>query len=508
MTRSTEHQSTLPVRAIPLNNASLAAIPATVRTPTYARASLVPAIVHIGVGGFHRAHQALYLDDLACAGVTLDWGLCGVGLLPQDKAMSKALTPQDCLYTLVERSAVRESPRVVGTITRYLFAPEHCEEVLRTLESERTRVVSLTITEGGYNFNQVTGEFDASNAGVQADLANPGSPTTVFGYLCEALNRRRLSGTAPFSVLSCDNVENNGITARKVVVAFASLRDGALARWIEDNVAFPNSMVDRITPATAAADREMVAARFGIDDAWPVMAEPFRQWVVEDRFCNGRPPLEEAGVQLVDDVHPYELMKMRLLNASHQAMAYLGYLCGYRYVDDLMSDAQFRVFIARLMDEEVTQHLAPVPGVDLAAYKRTLIERFSNPKVRDQVLRLCFDASSRMPKFLLPTLAQALATGQPAALLTLSVAGWFRFLSGVDETGQPIPLEDQMADDLRQRAVQGKTDPRPLLDVRSLFGDLKENRRFVATLEEMLGTLYQKGAQATLAHYLGRGSNA
>jgi mannitol 2-dehydrogenase len=213
-----------------------------------------------------------------------------------------------------------------------------------------------------------------------------------------------------------------------------------------------------------------------------------------------------VGVQLVGDVHPYELMKMRLLNASHQAMAYLGYLCGYRYVDDLMSDAQFRTFIARMMDEEVTQHLEPVPGVDLGAYKRSLIERFSNPKVHDQVLRLCYDASSRMPKFLLPTLAQGLAGGQPTVLLTLAVAGWFRFLSGTDEQGQPIPLEDQMRDELHTRAVQGKTDPRPLLGVRSVFGDLQDNQRFVTSLEEMLGMLYRAGARATLVHYLHHGA--
>ncbi len=504
MTPPSDPQSAAAVRAIPLSNSGLHAISGRVRTPSYARQDLVPAIAHIGVGGFHRAHQALYLDDLASSGASLDWGVCGIGLLPQDKRMEVALQSQDCLYTLVERSAELEHPRVIGSITQYMFAPEHRDEVLDTLASDRTRIVSLTITEGGYNFNQITGEFEASNPDVVADLEHPAMPSTVFGYLCEALNRRRLSGKPPFTVLSCDNVERNGAIAKRVIVAFATLRDPSLANWIDANVAFPSAMVDRITPATADADREMVATRFGIRDAWPVMCEPFRQWVIEDHFCNGRPPLEEVGVQFVEDVHPYELMKMRLLNASHQAMAYLGYLCGYRYVDDLMSNAQLRTFIARLMDEEITQHLAPVPGVDLTAYKRSLIERFSNPKVRDQVLRLCFDASARMPKFLLPTLAEGLATGQPTALLTLSVAGWFRFLDGVDEQGQPIPIEDRMKSELTRRALQGKEDPRPLLEMRSLFGALLDNPHFIAALEEALGMLYSQGARATLEHYLER----
>jgi mannitol 2-dehydrogenase len=506
MTSSSDQQTAAATRAIPLSNANLGAISAAVSTPSYARNRLVPSIAHIGVGGFHRAHQELYLDDLANSGVSLDWGVCGIGLLPPDKRMEEALLSQDCLYTLVERSADREHPRVIGALTQYLFAPEQREHALQTLAGDQTRVVSLTITEGGYNFDQVTGEFDASSPDVIADLEHPETPSTVFGYLCEALNRRRLAGRPPFTVLSCDNVQSNGSTAKRVIVAFATLRDPSLAAWIDGNVAFPNAMVDRITPATEDRDREMVASRFGIRDAWPVMAEPFRQWVIEDQFCNGRPPLEEVGVQFVDNVLPYELMKMRLLNASHQAMAYMGYLCDYRYVDDLMSDPQFRTFIARMMDKEITQHLAPVPGIDLVAYKRSLIERFSNPKVRDQVLRLCFDASARMPKFLLPTLAEGLASGQPTQLLTLAVAGWLRFLSGTDEHAQPIPIEDQLRTELNRRALQGKADPRPLLEMRSLFGGLSENERFVAALEDALGMLYRSGARATLTHYLQRGS--
>jgi fructuronate reductase/mannitol 2-dehydrogenase len=287
-----------------------------------------------------------------------------------------------------------------------------------------------------------------------------------------------------------------------MILSFASLRDEALSAWIAANVAFPNGMVDRITPQTTDSDRAMVAATFGIDDAWPVMTEPFIQWVLEDSFCNGRPPLEEVGVQIVSDVHPYEMMKIRLLNASHQAMGYLGYLCGYRYVHEVMGDPLFQAFIARLMDAEVTPLLPPVPGVDLGEYKRTLIERFANPKIGDQLARICTDGSARMPKFLLPSVAEALASGRPHRLLTLAVAGWFRYLRGVDEDGQPIALQDQMASELQAHAVAGQDDPRPLLSIHSLFGDLAQNETFVGELAECLRDVSALGARAALSAYL------
>jgi mannitol-1-phosphate/altronate dehydrogenase len=454
------------------------------------------------VGGFHRAHQAVYLDTLAALDINRAWGLTGVGLLPQDKRMQQALLPQQGLYTVVVRGAAEESARVIGSITRYLFAPEQRDVVLAVLSDPATRLVTLTITEGGYGYNQVTGEFDPATPGVAQDLAAPAQPSTVFGYLVEALDRRRKAGTPPFSVLSCDNVQGNGALARRVFTAFAALRDDRLATWIEASVAFPNCMVDRITPQTTDEDRTMVERTYGILDGWPVMTEPFTQWIVEDTFCNGRPSLEDVGVQFVGDVHPYEAMKLRLLNASHQALAYLGYLCGYRLVHEVLADPLFPPYLARMMDEEVTPLLAPVPGVDLVAYKATLLERFANPKIRDQVLRLCQDASNRMPKFLLPSLHEALAAGRPPRLLTLALAGWFRFLSGIDEQGAPIPLDDMLASTLQPLARQGRDDPRPLLGLHQLFGDLDQHPAFVADLSEALRLLYTEGAHATLAHYL------
>jgi mannitol-1-phosphate/altronate dehydrogenase len=490
------------VPAQPLNESTLRTLAAAIAVPTYNRARLKTAILHLGVGGFHRAHQAVYLDSLAGQRISQEWGLTGVGLLPQDKRMEQALLPQQCLYTLVVRGAEDESAQVIGSLTRYLFAPEQREAVLQALADPETRIVSLTITEGGYGYNQVTGEFDPATPGVQQDLATPGQPSTVFGYLAEALDRRRKTGTPPFSVLSCDNVQGNGELARKVFTSFARLRDERLADWMERNVAFPNCMVDRITPQTTDEDRAMVESTFGIRDNWPVMTEPFMQWIVEDTFCNGRPPLEEVGVQFVADVHPYEAMKLRLLNADHQALAYLGYLCGYRLVHEVMADPLFPLYLARMMDEEVTPLLAPVPGVDLTAYKATLIERFANPKIRDQVLRLCYDASNRMPKFLLPSIHEALASGRPYRLLTLAVAGWFCFLTGTDEQGAPIPLDDALAGTLQPLALQGRDDPRPLLGLHQLFGDLNQHPAFVAELGTALRMLYAEGAHETLAHYL------
>jgi mannitol-1-phosphate/altronate dehydrogenase len=360
-----------------------------------------------------------------------------------------------------------------------------------------THIVSLTITEGGYLVDDKTGVFDATNPAIQADV-DRASPRTVFGYIVAGLERRRKAGLAPFTVLSCDNLPGNGAVARTAVVSFARLGDDALAAWIETNVAFPNGMVDRITPQTTDADRAMLAEVFGIADAWPVVTEPFKQWVIEDHFSDGRPPLEEVGVQIVPNVHPYETMKLRLLNASHQAMAYLGYLAGYRYAHEVMGDADFVNFLSRFMDVEVTPLLPPVPGIDLADYKRTLLERFANPKIADTLARLATDGSDRMPKFVLPSLSEALAQGRPHRLLTLVVAGFCRYLRGVDEQGQPIALQDGRADELGTLANQGRADPRPLLAVQRVFGDLGQHETWVAELTAALRELEEIGARAVI----------
>src|SRR5579864_1405443 len=488
------------VDAHALNEASLASIGAPVITPTYDRRQLRPAIVHLGVGGFHRAHQAVYLDDLAERRITTVWGERGVGLLPPDVRMADALVPQDCLYTVVARSAGADDARIIASMTQYAFAPADPERVLSMLTEPATRIVSLTITEGGYNVDDKTGEFDDHNPTVQADATRGDTPPqTAFGYVCEGLARRRANGTPPFTVLSCDNLQGNGKIARTAFTSFGRMRDANLAAWVEANVAFPNAMVDRITPQTTDADRSMVANTFRIQDKWPVVTEPFRQWVIEDAFSMGRPPVEEVGAQIVSDVHPYETMKLRLLNGSHQAMAYLGYLCGYRYADETMADAHLRTFIARLMDDEVTGLLPPVPGIDLTDYKKTLLERFANPKIKDTLARLATDGSDRMPKFVLPSVSEALVQGKPHRLLTLVVAAFIRYLRGIDEQHQPITLNDARADELRPLAQATPGDPRPILGVRRVFGDLGDNQAWTAELTEAIGELDRRGTRAVVA---------
>lgn len=479
-----------------LNEDALSTIDSRIETPTYDRRYLRPSIVHLGVGAFHRAHQAVYLDDLAVTGS--DWGEVGVGLLSQDRAVAEALQPQQGLYTLLVRGADGDTARIIGSLLAYRFAPLQPDAVLDTLTAPSTRLVTMTITEGGYNVDETTGRFHAENGAVQADLQYPRCPSTVFGYLAEALDRRRRAGIGPLSILSCDNLQGNGDITRTALVSFARLRDEALATWIERHVAFPNSMVDRITPQTTELERKFVAREFGLVDRWPVVTEPFRQWVVEDVFSNGRPALERVGAQMVTDVYPYETMKMRLLNASHVAMGYLGCVAGYRTVNAIMGDRSFRTFIQRQMHEEVAPLLPPVPGIDLDSYQRTLMERFSNPRIDDQVARICLDGSAKVPKFLLPALQAALDEERPHRQLTLALGGWLRYLAGVDDCGEEIMVQDARSAELQSLARQGGDDPRPLLGQRDLFGDLADCEAFVIDLQSALRTLYASGVRDTL----------
>lgn len=482
--------------AVPLCQDTLAQLAGRVRVPTYDRNALTPAVVHFSVGGFHRAHQLVYLDDLAERGET-GWGVVGVGL--RSPAMRDALLPQDHLYTVVERSRDGERARVIGSMVDYHYAPDAPATVLAALTDERTRLVTMTVTGTAYRLDPRTGEFDPDDDDVRADLQDPHHPRSLFGYLVEALDRRRRAGQRPFTVLSCDNMQANGAAARAAVVGFARLRDEQLARWIAEHVTFPGSMVDRITPSTSEADREDIARRFGVADRWPVVTEPFSQWVLEDAFCNGRPPLEDVGVQFVQDVEPYELMKTRLLNASHSALGHLGQLAGHVRMDEVMADPDLSEYVSRLMAEEIAPLLPAPAGIDLDQYRRSLLQRLADPALADQLERLCRRGSSKVPLYLLPSLRAALANGHPAELLTLAVAGFCRHLRGVDLQGRPYPLHDERAEELRALAVAGGTDPRPLLGVRSVFGDLGDSPTFVEALTAALQQLDRDGVRATLA---------
>ena len=484
---------------LPLGLATLAAAAERVATPEYDPAQVSTGVVHFSVGGFHRAHMAMYHDALLGAGGSREWGICGVGVMPADSAMRDALGAQDGLYTLVERHGDGTSQaRVVGAIREYLFVPDDPEAVIEKLAAPATRIASLTVTEGGYHRHPDTGEFDLEDPDIARDLQPGAVPRTTFGLITEALRRRRSRELPPLTVMSCDNLEGNGELTRAAVTTFARARDPELADWIEREVRFPSSMVDRITPQTTDADREDVRTRFGIDDRWPVVCEPYAQWVLEDRFAAGRPAYEDVGVQVVDDVRPYELMKLRLLNASHQALGYFAYLCGHRLVHEAAQDPLFRSFLLGYMDEEATPTLEAVPGVDLHAYKRTLVDRFSNAGVADTVARLCASSSDRIPTWLVPVIRENLAAGGEIRRSAAVVASWARYAEGVDEQGKPIEIVDRLRDRLTAAARRQREDPTAFIQAADLFGPLASEPRFVEAYTQALDLLHERGARACL----------
>ena len=482
-----------------LSQEVLSQLPTDVVIPRYDRSTITPGILHFGVGAFHRSHQALTIDRLLTQGLAQDWGIVGVGLLQSDKRMSDSLNPQDCLYTLITKHPDGQVHyQVIGSIIEYLYAPENPDAVLARLVDPAIRIVSLTITEGGYSFDRVTGEFDPTTPGVAEDLQGSPHPISAFGYIVEGLRRRRANGTPAFTVQSCDNIQGNGEVAKKMIIEFAQRKDPELAEWISTHVVFPSSMVDRITPVTAPADIELASRKLGVEDHWPVPCEPFFQWVVEDHFPTGRPPFEKAEVQMVSDVMPYELMKLRLLNASHQGLCYFGRLSGYTYVHEVMEDPLIVTLLRRYMDEEATPTLAPVPGVDLNEYKDQLIERFSNSQVLDTVARLAAESSDRIPKWLLPVVREQLKVNGPVELSAAIVASWARYDEGIDEQGNPIEVVDPLRDELIAIAKTQRENPIAFIQNTKLFGDLGSNPSFTKPYLTVLNSLHVDGAQKTL----------
>ncbi len=484
--------------SVSLCQRTLGDIDAQVARPTYDRSKVSPGIVHLGVGGFHRAHEAMYLDALMNEGRALDFGIVGVGVLPHDERIVDTLNGQDGLYTLVQKHPDGSlEPRVIGSLLRMLHAPSDPEAVVAQMTDPAIRIVSLTITEGSYLIDQVTGEFEADHPSIQADLQSGAVPTTAFGLIVEALRRRHSNGTTPFTVMTCDNLPGNGDTAHLSIVAFARCKNAELADWIDREVPFPNCMVDRITPVTASADIEALEEKFGLIDGWPVVCEPFTQWVLEDKFIDGRPSWEDAGVQVVEDVIPYELMKLRLLNASHQALCYLGYLSGYRYAHEVAGDELFVKFLLGYMEFEGSPTLPEVPGVDLVAYRKELVSRFANPEVRDTLARLCAESSDRIPKWLVPVIRADLQAGRPVDRSALVVASWARYAEAVDEDGQPIEIVDHRKEAVMASAAD-KSDPLAFVRDTTLFGDLADHSAFTEPYLSGLKSLHEVGAYATL----------
>jgi mannitol 2-dehydrogenase len=459
------------IAAQPLNDRSLLRHARHVSIPTYDRSTLTPGVVHISVGAFHRSHQAVYFDDLARRGLGDGWAITGVALHRRD--LKAALDSQDGLYTVVSRGPAGDSARVVGVLTRYLYAPQQRSAVLAALSDRRTRLVTLTITTDGYDVDLQTGAFAGDHPAIRGDLSHPASPCSALGYLVEALDRRRRAGLPPFTVLSCDNLVNNGAIARAAVIGMAGRRDRRLAAWIDERGAFPGSLVDRITPGTTDADRAMVERAFGVRDRCPVMTEPFSQWVIEDAFCDGRPPLDKVGAQFVDDVSPHALAKTRLLNASHVALGHLGALAGYTRLDETMSDPILAGFVRSMMNDEIAPLLPPI-GIDLHQYTACLGNRFANPKLADPLARLCRNGSAKVTTHLVPSVRDARALGRPSRLLTLAVAGWIRYLRSGDRG-----LRHLLADE-------------------SVFGPLARCAEFAADVSRDLAELEADGVHTAL----------
>nr|WP_209007310.1 mannitol dehydrogenase family protein [Roseibium litorale] len=468
--------------------------------PSYAREDLTPGIVHIGVGNFHRAHQAVYLDRLFNKGLDHDWALIGAGVKPYDAAMRETLEAQDWLTTVVELDPHGLNARVTGAMIG--FTGIDPTALIRTLIRPEIRIVTLTITEGGYYVNAKTGGFDAGHPDIQGDLSRTGDPQTIFGILIAALALRKDSGIAPFTVLSCDNLPENGKVAKQAVVGLARLLTPDLAGWIENEVAFPSSMVDCITPATSERERTLVRDTFGIADAAPVACEPFRQWVMEDHFPRGRPRLEEVGVEFVEDVAPYELMKLRILNGGHAAIAYPSALLGYTYVHEAMSDPDIAGWLKALIRSEVIPIVPMIPGISFETYLETCAERFANPAVGDTIARLCLDGSNRQPKFILPSVTDARRAGRPLNGLALEVAFWCRYCALTADNSSGIALEDERRDQLQTAALSARHDPAAFLALTDVFGDLGQDEAFFTAFAAHLKALWDDGARAVLKRYL------
>ncbi|MGF6330484.1 mannitol 2-dehydrogenase [Pseudomonas sp. BS3782 TE3695] len=487
-----------------LNRQNLNRLAPEVALPTYTLSDTRQGIAHIGVGGFHRAHQAYYTDALMNTGEALDWAICGVGLRAEDRRARNDLKEQDYLFTLLELGDSDDAEvRVIGALRDMLLAEDSAEALIDKLADPDIRIVSLTITEGGYCIDDSNGEFMAHLPQIQHDLAHPNAPQTVFGFLCAALATRRAAGTPAFTLMSCDNLPHNGAVTRKALLAFAALRDADLRDWIERHVSFPNAMVDRITPMTSTEHRLQLADKHAVDDAWPVVCEPFVQWVLEDKFVNGRPAWEKVGVQFTDDVTPYEEMKIKLLNGSHLALTYLGFLKGYRFVHETMNDPLFVCYMRAYMDLDVTPQLASVPGIDLTEYKNTLVARFSNQAIADQLERVCSDGSSKFPKFTVPTINCLIADGQETKRAALVVAAWALYLKGVDENGQTYAIPDPRAAFCQALVTDDALITQRLLEVEEIFGTAIPNSpEFVAAFDWCCNSLREVGVTRTLERVL------
>jgi len=482
-----------------LSEKTLGRLPESVERPAYDRQEVTAGMVHLGIGAFHRAHQAAYTDRVLYR--DLSWGIVGASLL--SRSTRDALKPQDCLYTLAVRDGAGERLKVIGSVVDVMLAPTQTARLLSAMADPKTRIVSLTVTEKGYCHEPASGALNEAHPDILHDLAAPYAPKTAPGLIVEALARRRRAGARPFTVLTCDNLPANGRVAKRVIDRFAALRSPDLGAYVAGELHCPATMVDRITPATTDEDRTGISRALGVLDAAPVVTEPFSQWVIEDRFSLGRPDWEEAGAELVVDVEPFEQMKLRLLNGAHSSLAYLGYLAGYQTVAEVMRNMDFERFVRALMEQAAPTLVIP-PLTDLTGYRVALIERFRNPALKHRTWQIAMDGSQKLPQRLLGTIRDCLRLGLPFDRLALGVAAWMRYVTGIDEAGRAIDVRDPLAEQLRKIAdaagpVAEWLAP-ALLAVEPIFGrDLPADPRFVEAVTAELRQLFGVGASQAVA---------
>ncbi|MBK1622135.1 mannitol dehydrogenase family protein [Afifella marina] len=479
---------------------NLTEISSRVHVPGYDRAGLSAGILHFGIGNFHRAHQAVYLDELFETGRDHDFAILGAGVMAGDEKMRQALSGQDFLTTVVDQSAAASNARVTGAMVGMLPVGD-AQAIIEKLTDPSIRIVSLTVTEGGY-FIDSTGRFNPEHPAIAADGKTPDDPKTVFGLIAAGLKERRGRGLQPFTVMSCDNIPHNGVVAKNAVAGTARLSDPAFADWITENVAFPNGMVDRITPATGDRERRLLEEEFGVEDAWPVFCEDFKQWVLEDNFPSGRPALQNVGVQFVPDVTPFEIMKIRILNGGHAVIAYPAGLLDIHFVHEAMEHPLVAAFLEKIEQDEIVPAVPPVPDTDLQVYFGEIKRRFANPKIGDTVRRLCLDGSNRQPKFIVPTIADRLKEGRSVAGLALESALWCRYCFGETESGAVIEPNDPNWDLLVPKAQAARADPGEWLGMDDVYGDVGRNDDFRELFAHWLRTLWDEGTEKTLQRYL------
>ena len=485
-----------------LNKLNLRGLSDSVRIPTYDPNTLTPGILHLSVGNFHRGHMAVYLDELFEQGEDLDWAIVGAGLRPSALDMRETLKAQDYLTTVIELAPAAISAHVISSMVDFL--PSDPNTIYDTLSDGQIRIVSMTITESGYYIDAANGEFAANHPEMVRDAKSPNNPTSLFGVIVKALKARRDAGIDPFTILSCDNLPGNGNITRQTVVGLARLGDPALADWIAASVSFPNSMVDRIVPATTDRERRLVEDHFGIIDELPVVCEPFRQWVVEDDFPSGRPHLEKVGVEFVTDVSGYELMKLRILNAAHASMCYPAILFGYNFVHDAMADPDIFQWLKTLLSQEAIPTLKPLPNVNYDQYLDKVLERFSNTEIGDTISRIAEEGSERQPKFILPAVIDALDAGKSVDGFALEIALWCRYCLGEDEQGKLITVKDLKAADLYQFSKASKTRSDAFLENIDVFGSLGENALFSEPFCYWLKYIHRLGVRAAIRKYISK----